>query len=87
MKPKRVESLPEPSSRRYDHAAIAEMLRAAPGDWHRIERGPVNRMQALAAKWRNARPAAFGAGVFDFRAITSKRGSGEAKLYARFVSE
>lgn len=87
MKLKHVKTLPTNAVTTYDHAAIGSKLRAQPGEWFRIERGPVKKMHALAAKWRNARPAGFGDGVFDFRAVTVEHGSGEAKLFGRYVAD
>lgn len=85
MKLKKVTSLPAPVLRRYDHVGIGDQLRKSPDEWHKIDRGATNRIQALATQWRKRRPAGFGEGHFEFVAISCGHGTGEAKLFGRYL--
>ena len=80
-------SLPDAAVKRYDHASLAEAMRATPGEWVKIDKDLATRMHALASKWKKARPRAYGNGVFEFRAITRDYGSGKALLFGRFVGD
>lgn len=87
-------NIPRPTRARLDLDAIADELRAHPGEWAAIEKGERGRLNAKAYLWRNGKVRAFPLGEFEFTTRAAKKksaglphGEVRVKLYGRYVGE